>query len=234
MNRRRTVPREAAASPAPAEHEVPGPRPSSQAPSRVRPTSQAIGLVRVRTPWFAPKFVVRAKCRAAVPEYEAIAALDEKLYVLTEDGRFGGIYVWRSRVDAEAYYSPAWRQGVRQRRGVDPQVDLFDATAVVEGSTRIEGAALGERSLAYPAWATLRLWRAAAAPALAESLGEREGMVRAFIVTQPERIGFVALWSSRALAVAASGRSELGRFGAPEVSDGFETPVFMDAPRHRS
>jgi hypothetical protein len=117
MNRRRTVPREAAALPGGAEPATLGETPSHRASSRVRPTAQTIGIVRVKTPWFAPKFVVRAKCRAAVPEYEAIAALDEKLYVLTEDGHFGGIYVWRSRADAEAYYSPAWRQGVRERRG---------------------------------------------------------------------------------------------------------------------
>lgn len=77
--------------------------------------------MRVETPWYAPAFAVRSRFREAVPEYEAILALDDKYFILTDDGRFGGIYVWQSRSDAEAFYSESWRSGVRERRGADPQ-----------------------------------------------------------------------------------------------------------------
>jgi hypothetical protein len=197
-----------------------------------RPSTQTMGIVRVKTPWYAPSFVVRARIRGAVPEYEAMTALDEKYYVLTEDGRFGGVYLWRSRADAQAYYSDAWRAGVRARRGTDPELDLFEVTTVVEGTTRVVGAPEGARSLSYPAFATLILWRregAAEPTALAAAAVELEGALRSFVVRDDTRVGLVTVWATRAHAEAGPRHARVVAFGPPAVHARFEAPVLMDA-----
>ena len=108
-------------------------------PNPVRTSGLTIAIVRVRIPWYAPAFPVRRGFRAAVPEYEAIPTLEDKYFTLTEDGYFGGIYVWHSRDAAQAYYSAAWRRGVRERRGTEPEVTPLDVVAVIDGGIRLEG-----------------------------------------------------------------------------------------------
>ncbi len=206
--------------------------PWQRATSFVRASTQTLAIVRVRTPWYAPSFVVRSRFRGAVPEYEAIAALDHKYYIVTDDGRFGGIYVWRSRGDAQAYYSDTWRRGIRERRGADPELLLLEVTAVIEGRARVEGEPLGARSLSFPAFATLSLWslsRHAQRGAISAPAVDFEGMIRAFELTTDGQIGFVAVWATRAHAEAALAHERLSSFGAPQVSAFFEVPVLMDA-----
>src|SRR3954463_6535465 len=70
----------------------------------VSATSYAIGIVRIPAPWYAPRFLIARRFRAAVPAYEALPALVAKLFTITDDRRFGGIYLWRDRAAATAYY----------------------------------------------------------------------------------------------------------------------------------
>jgi hypothetical protein len=206
-----------------------GPRARGAQPTR--PSAQAIALVRIPTPWYAPDCVVRSRFRDAVAEYEAIAALEDKYFILTEDRRFGGIYVWRSRTDAAAYYSEAWRSGVRQRRGAEPDVVLLDVTTDITGPTRIDGELLGQRSLSYPAVATLVLWNPAEGMgpgAVAAAAVDLEGMLRSFVVTSEGALGLVSLWATREHAEAGMSDARVSQLGAPSLRAFFEAPVLMD------
>src|SRR5258708_38355357 len=110
--------------------------------------------------------------------------------MVSGDGEFGGIYLWGSRAEAVAFYDEAWRRGIRERRGVDPELLVLDAPYLVRGRTAIEGKPIGARSIAYDATATLVLWRRADAGEAtrdgtdvarrpAEGVKDAEGLVRA-------------------------------------------------------
>ena len=40
--------------------------------------------------------------------------------------------MWQSRADAEAMYTPAWREFVRGKYGTDPVVTYFDSPVLVD------------------------------------------------------------------------------------------------------
>ena len=49
-------------------------------------------VVKVPTPWYAPRFLVTSKMRDTIPQYQAIAGLNFKAFSFAKaDGHFGGI-----------------------------------------------------------------------------------------------------------------------------------------------
>lgn len=71
--------------------------------------------------------------QSTAPKYREVRGLVRKVYVLSEDGgTAGGIYLWRSRADAEAMYTDEWRAFVRGKYGTEPSVTYFDSPVVVD------------------------------------------------------------------------------------------------------
>jgi hypothetical protein len=196
-----------------------------------RGSDQTLAIVRVARPWYAPAALVRSRFHDAVPEYEGYKPLDSKFFILTDDGRFGGIYLWRSRADADAFYSEAWRRGIRERRGADADLLLFQVRTVLEGRALPRGEPLGARSQAYPASATLALWnRGPEAEAFPPTIPpDSPGLIRAFTIGSDAQVGLVALWATRAQADASLARGRLAGPGEPAVRGVFEAPVLLDA-----
>jgi len=54
--------------------------------------------------------------------------------VIASSGWAGGVYLWQSRADAEAFYSGPWLQGIRERYGMDPEIRYFHTAAVTDNS----------------------------------------------------------------------------------------------------
>ncbi len=72
-------------------------------------TSAVAAVVRVPTPWYAPKAAVWSKMRDTIPQYENIAGRSFKAYSIAQaDGRCGGIYLWKDLASARAWFNPAW------------------------------------------------------------------------------------------------------------------------------
>ncbi len=70
---------------------------------------------------------------SSAPKYQHLAGLLRKYYIRTPDGRVaGGIYLWRSREDAERVYDGAWRARVEQLYGAVPRISWFDTPIVVD------------------------------------------------------------------------------------------------------
>jgi hypothetical protein len=46
----------------------------------------------------------------------------------------GGVYLWQSRADADAFYTGPWLQGIRERYGMDPEIRYFYTAAVTDNS----------------------------------------------------------------------------------------------------
>jgi hypothetical protein len=74
---------------------------------------------------------------STAPRYQSQPGLIRKYYVLSEDGMTaGGVYLWRSRQDAEALYDDAWRAFVAEKYGVPPQVTYMNSPVIVDNTTR--------------------------------------------------------------------------------------------------
>lgn len=71
--------------------------------------------------------------QSTAPKYEGHPGLVLKHYIRSEDGlTVGGLYFWENRDAAEATYSTAWREMVREKYGVEPQIEYYDAPVSVD------------------------------------------------------------------------------------------------------
>lgn len=94
-------------------------------------------MIIAMTSFALPKPITREEARkiflSTAPKYRGVPGLFRKHYLLSEDGATaGGVYLWNSRVEAEAMYTEAWRSFVRQKYGTDPTVTYFDSPVVVD------------------------------------------------------------------------------------------------------
>ncbi len=49
--------------------------------------------------------------------------LVRKYYLFDEESRIGGgVYLWKSRIDAEAVYTPQWQAYIAERYGAPPDI----------------------------------------------------------------------------------------------------------------
>lgn len=94
--------------------------------------ARVLAFVSVPLPWFRPRGLVEARILARVPEYQALAGLERKLFTIEDAGRVGGFYLWRDRADADAFYDASWHAKIVERYGQDTEVQFFDVLAVVE------------------------------------------------------------------------------------------------------
>ncbi len=65
--------------------------------------------------------------------YRDVPGLLRKYYLMSDDVRTGGgVYLFESRADAERLYDDAWRAGLRERLGVEPNVEYFESPVIVD------------------------------------------------------------------------------------------------------
>lgn len=84
-----------------------------------------------------PKPVTREKAReifsSTAPRYRDVPGLIRKYYILSADGATaGGVYLWKSRDDAERLYTDDWRQFIADKYGAEPSVEYFATPVVVD------------------------------------------------------------------------------------------------------
>ncbi len=78
----------------------------------------------------------RATFLSTAPKYQGMAGLLRKYYFLTEDGtKAGGVYLWKSRQDAERVYTDEWKSFVRGKYGTDPSITYLECPVVVDNLT---------------------------------------------------------------------------------------------------
>jgi len=86
--------------------------------------------------------VGRAKARemfaTSAPKYRGVPGLVRKYYLLSENGRsVGGVYLWRTKQDAERMYSSAWRKQIEKRYGAVPSVTYFESPVIVDNASGV-------------------------------------------------------------------------------------------------
>jgi len=87
-----------------------------------------------------PQPLSRAKAQeiflSTASKYRDTPGLLRKYYVLSQDGETaGGVYLWKSRKDAEGLYTKDWENYVRERYGAPPSVTYFECPVVVDNVT---------------------------------------------------------------------------------------------------
>ena len=65
-----------------------------------------------------------------------VPGLVRKYYLFNaEAATGGGIYLWKSREDAERTYTAEWKRMIRERYGAEPRITYFDTPVVVDNAT---------------------------------------------------------------------------------------------------
>lgn len=74
---------------------------------------------------------------STAPKYLDLPGLVRKYYFLSEDGsKAGGIYLWKSREDADRVYTPEWKAFVRGKYGADAIMTILECPVVVDNVLR--------------------------------------------------------------------------------------------------
>jgi len=97
-------------------------------------------MITAITTFKLPQPITREGARriflSTAPKYRGVPGLVRKVYLFAEDGAtVGGAYLWKSRAEAEAMYTDAWRAFVREKYRTEPTVTYFDSPVVVDNVT---------------------------------------------------------------------------------------------------
>jgi Putative mono-oxygenase ydhR len=84
-------------------------------------------LVTIPLPAGVTREKVIAEFNAALPTYQRVPGLLRKYFILTSDGRLGGVYLWDKQASADQWFSEAWQQRVRNTYGAAATMEWFDA-----------------------------------------------------------------------------------------------------------
>ncbi len=87
-----------------------------------------------------PQPVTREKAKeifsSTAPRYRDVHGLIRKYYLLSEDGKTaGGVYLWKSREDAEKLYTDDWKKFIVEKYGSETSVQYFATPVVVDNLT---------------------------------------------------------------------------------------------------
>jgi hypothetical protein len=70
---------------------------------------------------------------STAPKYKGLPGLRRKYYLLSEDGlTAGGVYLWKSREEAEKLYNEDWKNFIRGKYGSDPSVTYYESPVIVD------------------------------------------------------------------------------------------------------
>jgi hypothetical protein len=95
---------------------------------------QVATLVAVPVPAGLPRTQLVKLFEQSQPQYRAVPGLIRKYYSIGDDGKAGGIYLWKDRASAEAWYSDAWRADVVKRWGQPATVSWFEVPVIVDNT----------------------------------------------------------------------------------------------------
>lgn len=210
----------------------------AQAQSPQPPGEPVVAVVQVPKPWYAPRALVVSRMRDTIPDYDKVPGLLFKAYSLERDrSDFGGLYFWRSREQAQAWFNPAWFERVRKERGAEGSVRFFSAVATLDntptGTGRAhEGSAVGTVvEIAVPAGVS-RDRMVAALNAAVPEYRQVPGLLRKhFTLSDTGTFGGVYLWQDEASARAWFSPAWHDRvqktYGHTAKIGWFDTPILL-------
>lgn len=88
--------------------------------------------VRLKLPQGMTRAQWLAHAKRLAGNFREVPGLLRKSFVLGEDGHAGGLYTWRDRASAEAFYAGPWREGIIKMFGAPPEFTWFESPVVVD------------------------------------------------------------------------------------------------------
>jgi len=92
-------------------------------------------IVQYKLPPHIDLAACAAHYRDIAPGFRAVPGLISKQFIYSEDGWAGGVYLWRTRAAAEAFYKGPWLDGIRERYRMDPQIKFFQTACITDNVT---------------------------------------------------------------------------------------------------
>ena len=94
-------------------------------------------LVQFQAPAPMSRDQAKAVFMSTAPKYQEARGLIRKYYLLSEDGgTVGGVYLWKSREDAERLYTKEWTNFIKEKYGGEPSVVYFHSPVVVDNMSQ--------------------------------------------------------------------------------------------------
>ena len=92
-------------------------------------------IVRFSAPEGATLDTVAEAFQSTAPRYQGLPGLIRKYYLFdAEAGTGGGVYLWESRQQAEAFYNAEWRNRLAEKYGSPPEISFFDTPVIVDNA----------------------------------------------------------------------------------------------------
>jgi hypothetical protein len=195
-------------------------------------------VVKVPTPWYAPKFFVTSRMRDTIPQYQAIAGLNFKAFSFARsDGHYGGIYLWKDLHAARAWFTPQWFERVEQERGAAANVRVVEVVLALDNTPGGTPANANSSAVAtvveisIPAGVSkerIAQGYAAAVPGFQRV----PGLLRKYFITTADgKFGGIYIWKDEASANAwftpAWRDRVLKEYGQPASLEWFDTPILL-------
>lgn len=74
--------------------------------------------------------------KGSAPRYRGMQGLVRKYYLFDEVKQVaGGVYLWKSKADAEALYTPEWKAWATERFGAAPDIRYFETAVIVDNES---------------------------------------------------------------------------------------------------
>jgi Putative mono-oxygenase ydhR len=94
-------------------------------------------MITVIAQFKLPQPITREEARktflSTAPKYKGLPGLIRKYYILSQDGgTAGGVYLWKSKEDAERLYTQEWKNFVREKYGTDASLTYLECLVVVD------------------------------------------------------------------------------------------------------
>jgi hypothetical protein len=89
-------------------------------------------IVQYRLPASISQEACAAHFRMIAPSFQKVPGLLRKQFIHGAGEWAGGVYLWQTRENAEAFYSGPWIDGIRERYGMDPVIQYFETAAITD------------------------------------------------------------------------------------------------------
>ncbi|MGY8661294.1 hypothetical protein Q3C01_02845 [Bradyrhizobium sp. UFLA05-109] len=91
-------------------------------------------VVRYKLPPQIDYAACREHFHKIAPNFREVTGLISKHFIWSESGWAGGVYQWERVEDAKAFYTGPWLEGIIQRYGMKPQIDLYEVFALTDNA----------------------------------------------------------------------------------------------------
>jgi hypothetical protein len=98
-----------------------------------RSVAVILAIVEFRVPNPIPPEMRNALALRSAPKFRTVAGLERKHYWFAPDGRTaGGAYLWKSRADADRWWTPDYLDKLAKEYGAVPTISYLDCPVVVD------------------------------------------------------------------------------------------------------